>query len=192
MQENTRLAQLLNFLHTAGGGGATKHKDDFIDLLRMEDKIKANTKLIMAFEKNFVEISRLIDGARAFDESTLNGGLKEDDLVLTTVLQQRGDRKKKEGKERQADRGEEQATVGAATTPEDKVAMMGDLFHLETDKVQYGRKPVREIMEELFRRVEGLKSNQNEWDRFLLRVCMYLPQYLPLQFHWEHIPITLQ
>ncbi|KND04923.1 uncharacterized protein SPPG_00614 [Spizellomyces punctatus DAOM BR117] len=147
-QQNARLVKLLALLNRANGaegrdyaGGVRRRENEYS--FAVEDSY-------VGFEKNLVDIQKLLERAKNIDEKAYNGA---------SLVTSEGD---KAGKRRKVDK------------PTAQQHHQPQLFDLLTEnKTLAGRKPIRVIAAELEKRIETLKTNQAEWEAFQTKISEY-------------------
>ncbi|KAI9102710.1 hypothetical protein DFS34DRAFT_674109 [Phlyctochytrium arcticum] len=150
-KQNMRLAALLNWLNRnyrmegrEQGGTGSRHTGRDTDLFSF-----AQDDSHVVFERNLVDIQKLLERAKNVDEKGYNNAALIPD-------------KDKAGKRRKIDK---------SSPVQHHQLQMFDI--LSENKTLAGRKPIRVIAADLEKRISTLKTNQIEWEAFQAKIAEY-------------------
>lgn len=171
--ENRRIAALLALMSNnpeTGGPSEYGGTSDFVRRVIMAAERDAEMEqVIKGNERVFADLLRMIERAL---RGELILGAKDELSMSSTNLDATVDFKRREKEQRERmlklkEKEKEREKEKREKTREERVDLFG-----EKSKSTFGRKSVRTILEELEQKIDTLKGNQMEWDRFQLRVGM--------------------
>ncbi|KAJ3067271.1 hypothetical protein HDU98_009535 [Podochytrium sp. JEL0797] len=116
------------------------------------------------FDKSFVEIQKLLEYAKSLDESTLSNDPSSPTTKRTPTTTRPTT---------------SPAIIQKQTTPRDQLytSQLSGAAGVVLPS-RYGRKPIKQIEDELKKRIDLLKSNQNEWEAFQEKILQYQKSHL--------------
>ncbi|KAJ3187575.1 hypothetical protein HK101_009354 [Irineochytrium annulatum] len=175
-RQNLKLSTLLAIIsRMTGGEPLTTAGMSDMEAAINHDASFESMNLGAGFERNFLEIQKLLERARASEDDGEIGGLMSTDP-------DRERRRKKQAAVAAVVVNNNSSVMGGASgsngnSSQHVAALKSNLFDMTEiggeSKGQVGRKPLRVIAADLAKRIDQLKSNQTEWETFQARILDY-------------------
>ncbi|KAI8843633.1 hypothetical protein BC829DRAFT_400771 [Chytridium lagenaria] len=175
-RQNAKLSALLAFIGRMNGenSGREEGPQELSDIIQSANRFDHNQGA--SFERNFVEIQKLLERAKNADSAV------DINALLNASESEKEKRKKKPANTAAGGSlgngggvsGGQQSVSSSSNNASQKPGYLFELSMLD-GKSQAGRKPLRVIAAELDKRIEQLRSNQSEWDSFQLMLGQFIP-----------------